>query len=153
LAHSRTPSRKWDVAFNISPLDQIPPVSGEARRFQTPLRATFYKMRERGMTERSRHLQDQKTRVLELLRAAQTVEMADWRTQMPSELRETFRASLTDAEIDRMTMHEFVTVRGALAECANLLERANTESEIEIALKTVSEVTSKAWWSKWVDQR
>ena len=110
-------------------------------------------MRERGMTERSRHLQDQKTRVLKLLRAAQTVQMPDWRTQMPSELRETFRASLTDAEIDRMTTHEVATVRGALAECADLLERANTESEIEIALKTVSEVTSKAWWSKWVDQR
>ena len=105
------------------------------------------------MSERSRHLQDQKARVMELLRAAETVEMPDWRTQMPSELRETFRASLTDAEIDRMTTHEFVTVRGALAECADLLERAKTDREIEIALKTVNQVTCKAWWSKWVDER
>ena len=46
LAQSRTPSSKSDVTLNISPLDQLPPVSGEARRFQTPLRATFYRMRE-----------------------------------------------------------------------------------------------------------
>ena len=153
MAPSRTPTSKSDVTFNISPLDQRPPVSGEARGFQTPLRATFFKMRERGMSERSRHLQDQKTRVLELLRAAQAVQMPDWRTQMPSELRETFRASLTDAEIDRMATHEVATVRGALTECADLLERAKTDREIEIALKTVSEVTSKAWWSKWVEER
>ena len=41
LVQSRTPTSKWNVTFNISPLDQRPPVSGEARRFQSPLRATF----------------------------------------------------------------------------------------------------------------
>jgi hypothetical protein len=92
------------------------------------------------------HLHHEKARVLEVLREALSARAPDWRTEMPKSLRDEERGLYSDAEIDQMMAEEFALVRTALQECVVLLERAKTDAEITIALRTVREITKTNWW-------
>jgi hypothetical protein len=92
------------------------------------------------------HLHDEKARVLEVLHKSLSTALPDWRTEMPRTLRDEQRRLLSDAEIDQMMAEEFGLVRAAMQECVVLLDRAKTDAEITIALRTVREITKTNWW-------
>jgi hypothetical protein len=97
------------------------------------------------MPERPQQLQRAKAEMLAALRASLAVKINP-PTEMPKDLLKRARKYYRAQEFDKMIATEIAEVRAGLQECVALLERAKTDMEIEIALKTAREVGSMSWW-------
>jgi hypothetical protein len=103
------------------------------------------------MPERSQKLQRAKAEMLAALRASLAVKINP-PTDMPKDLLQRGRKFYSAQEFDKMIATEIAEIRAGLEECVAVLERAKTDAEIVIALKTAGEVASMSWWLDEDDQ-